>query len=70
MNELMTREEFLSERNAIYEPDAVADEKTDEPSKGPRIVIPGAGKDEQLTADGITVSEIVIKTDRAGSMRD
>ena len=61
MNELMTREEFLSERNAIYEPDAVADEKTDEPSKGPRIVIPGAGKDEQLTADGITVSEIVIK---------
>ena len=54
MNELMTREEFLSERNAIYE-------KTDEPSKGPRIVIPGAGKDEQLTADGITVSEIVIK---------
>lgn len=61
MNELMTREEFLSERNAVYEPDAVADEKTDEPSKGPRVVISGAQKDEQLTADGITVSEIVIK---------
>ena len=61
MNELMTREEFLSERNAIYEPDAVADEKTDEPSKGPRIVIPGAGKDDQLTAFGFTAAVIVIK---------
>ena len=24
MNEIMTREEFLKERNAVYEPDAVA----------------------------------------------
>lgn len=61
MNELMTREEFLSERNAVYEPDAVACEKKDEPPKGPRVVIPGAESDESLTADNITVSEIVIK---------
>lgn len=26
MNEIMTREEFLKERNAVYEPDAVAGE--------------------------------------------
>lgn len=61
MNELISREEFLSERNAVYEPDAVADEKTDEPPKGPKVVIPGAESDEPLTADNITVSEIVIK---------
>lgn len=61
MNELISREEFLSERNAVYEPDAVAGEKTDEPPKGPKVVIPGAERDEPLTADNITVSEIVIK---------
>lgn len=61
MNELISREEFLSERNAVYEPDAVADEKTDEPQKGPRVVISGAESDEPISADNITVSEIVIK---------
>lgn len=61
MNELISREEFLSERNAVYEPDAVAGEKTDELPKGPKVVIPGAESDEPLTADNITVSEIVIK---------
>ena len=61
MNKLQTREEFLSERNAVYEPDAVVVEKTDEQEKGPRVVISGAGSDEPPTADNITVSEIVIK---------
>lgn len=63
MNELMTREEFLNERNAVYEPDAVADENADSP-KGPRVVIAGGadtGDDTDLAAGGITVSEIVIK---------
>lgn len=73
MNELMSREEFLSERNAVCEPDAVAEEDTDgkerENTGGPRVVIAGAAGTEESTAEtvgGITVSEIVIKDRQHG----
>lgn len=70
MNELMSRKEFLNERNAVYEPDAVA-ENTDEKEKnsGPRIVISGTDHSDEGTekiADRITVSEIVIKNKEQG----
>lgn len=60
MNEIMTREEFLKERNAVCEPDAVVDE--DAGCKGQdadtAVMTEENGK---LDADGITVSEVVVK---------
>lgn len=60
MNEIMTREEFLKERNAVYEPDAAAG--GDDVCKGQdadtAVMTEENGK---LSADGITVSEVVVK---------
>ena len=60
MNEIMTREEFLKERNAVYEPDAVTG--GDDVCKGQdadtAVMTEENGK---LSADGITVSEVVVK---------
>ena len=60
MNEIMTREEFLKERNAVCESDAVAG--GDDVCKGQdadtAVMTEENGK---LSADGITVSEVVVK---------
>lgn len=60
MNEIMTREEFLKERNAVCESDAVAG--GDDACKGQdadtAVMTEENGK---LSADGITVSEVVVK---------
>lgn len=69
MNELMSREEFLNERNAVYEPDAVAENADgNEENNGPRVVIAGkSGDDKKIEINGgITVSEIVIKNRQHG----
>jgi len=44
MNEIMTREEFLKERNAVYEPDAAAG--GDDVCKGQHRVNAGLRKGE------------------------
>lgn len=71
MNEIMSREEFLRERNSVYEPDAVAADTDDkeENSGGPRVVISRTGygeEDGSEIPDRITVSEIVIKNKQHG----
>lgn len=70
MNEIMSREEFLRERNAVYEPDAVAADTDgkEENSGGPRVVIAGKSDDDKKVEidGGITVSEIVIKNRQHG----
>lgn len=60
MNEIMTREEFLKERNAVYEPDAAAG--GDDVCKGQDAdTAVMAEENGKLSADGITVSEVVVK---------
>ena len=60
MNEIMTREEFLKERNAVYEPDAVAG--GDDVCKGQDTDTAVMTEENvKLSADGITVSEVVVK---------
>lgn len=60
MNEIMTREEFLKERNAVYEPDAAAG--GDDACKGQDAdTAVMTEENEKLSADGITVSEVVVK---------
>lgn len=60
MNEIMTREEFLKERNAVYEPDAVVG--GDDVCKGQDAdTAVMTEENEKLSADGITVSEVVVK---------
>ena len=60
MNEIMTREEFLKERNAVYEPDAAA--SGDDVCKGQDAdTAVMTEENEKLSADGITVSEVVVK---------
>ena len=60
MNELMTREEFLKERNAVYEPDAVSggDDVCKERDTDTSVM---TEENVKLNADGITVSEVVVK---------
>ena len=58
MNEIMTREEFLKERNAVYEPDAAAG--GDDVCKGQDTDTAFTPEENvKLSADGITVSEVV-----------
>lgn len=60
MNEIMTREEFLKERNAVCESDAVAG--GDDVCKGQDAdTAVMTEENEKLSADGITVSEVVVK---------
>ena len=60
MNEIMTREEFLKERNAVYEPDAAAG--GDDVCKGQDTDTAFTPEENvKLSADGITVSEVVVK---------
>ena len=55
MNEIMTREEFLKERNAVYEPDAAAG--GDDVCKGQDTDTAFTPEENvKLSADGITVS--------------
>lgn len=60
MNELMTREEFLKERNAVCEPDAVAgrDDVCKERDTDKAVM---TEENVKLSAGGITVSEVVVK---------
>ena len=60
MNEIMTREEFLKERNAVCEPDAVAggDAVFKEQDVDTAVM---TEENVKLSADGITVSEVVVK---------
>ena len=60
MNEIMTREEFLKERNAVCEPDAVAggDAVFKEQDADTAVM---TEENVKLSADGITVSEVVVK---------
>ena len=60
MNELMTREEFLRERNAVYEPDAVVGEDAGCKGQDADTAVM-TEENEKLNADGITVSEVVVK---------
>ena len=60
MNEIMTREEFLKGRNAVCESDAVAG--GDDVCKGQDAdTAVMMEENEKLSADGITVSEVVVK---------
>ena len=60
MNEIMTREEFLKERNAVCEPDAVVDEDAGCKGQDADTVVM-TEENGKLSADGITVSEVVVK---------